>query len=235
MAKELRPTTICDWHSALPAPTSVAGTSVRTLDNGKEVDLCESCAWVFDFYYPRREQILALLQPGVLDTFYRSARNPESTRRVPAQLTLTADEKPPPIERPQATQKPRKSTKKNVEKRSTNGVWKEDEVQIVCPLPHRDGSPSTYWVDLRNRTGHAHSHKKDDGTNYDGPDIAFVLQDDQKFAHFCTQHQICAEHGGYGFLTATSLNAHLNKARGWTPATPEAKDAAETRLQKQAA
>ncbi|MEV8399305.1 hypothetical protein [Streptomyces niveus] len=236
MARDLIPATTCDWHAALPdAQGSTQGSQVRTLDNGKEVDLCHFCAWVFDFYFPRREQILPLLQPGVLDAFIRSARDPDNIRRVPAQLSLAAAEQPRPAELLQAKGEPGQGGKKGGKRKTKNGVWKEDEVQIVCPLPHRSPSPRKYWVDLRNRTGHAHSHTKGDGSKYDGPDIAFVLQDDRKFTHFCTQHQVCAENGGYGFLAVDSLKAHINKSKGWAPATQEARDAAETKLQEQAA
>lgn len=232
MARELIDAITCDWHAALPgSPSPTRATHVRTLENGKEIDVCDFCAWLFDFYYPRREAVLELLQPGVLDALFRSARDRHPPRRVPAQLTLAAGGQPPLAELPPDTA----ATGKGNKRKNKNGAWKDDEVQVRCPLPHRAPSPRKYWVDLRNRTGHAHSHKKGNGDGYNGPDIAFVLQDDQKFTHFCTQHQVCAENGGYGFLNAASLNAHHNKSKSWAPATQEARDAAETKLQEQAA
>ncbi|UXX93924.1 hypothetical protein N7U49_21180 [Streptomyces sp. AD2-2] len=203
---------------------------MRFLEGGGKVDLCDPCAWTFDLLYVRRSEILPMLQPEVLDGFYRSARAPSPTRRVPAQLALAQEAKGPPAE--DAAQKsPRASADQRKAKR---GVWKTDVVQVRCPLPHRAGSPRKYWVDLRNRTGHAKTHKKGNGTPYEGPDIAFALQDDQVYTHFCDEHEVCAEAGGYGFIGAESLAAHISKTRSWPPATQEAKDAAAMRRQSAA-
>ncbi|MET8342534.1 hypothetical protein [Streptomyces microflavus] len=232
MARDLIPATTCDWHTALPntqGPTQ--GSQVRTLDNGKEVDLCQFCAWVFDFFYPRSQEVLALLQPAVLDAFYRSARDTGPTRKVPAQLSLAQTEQPK-LESTGSTSGKSAGGKRTLAK---FGAWKDDAVQIQCPLSHRPGSSPKYWVELRNRTGHARMHKKENGEPYHGPDIAFELQPGQQFTHFCTEHAVCAEHGGYGFLSETALTAHSNKSKDWPRATQEARDAAETRLQKQAA
>ncbi|MFD9815210.1 hypothetical protein [Streptomyces sp. NPDC059080] len=229
MAKELTPTTICDWHASLHAPVSIAAGHVRTLENGKEVDVCDVCAWVFDMYYARRESILTMLQPGVLDAFYRSAREPQPSHRVPAQLALATGRAPAQLS---SSDKPKAPV--GAGSKAKFGAWKDDVVQVRCPLKHR-GSARKYWVPLRERTNHAHSHKKGDGTRYDGPDISFELQPGQQFTHFCTEHQVCAENGGYGFISQVALTAHLTKSTGWQRATEEAKDAAETRLQEQAA
>ncbi|MFJ3270923.1 hypothetical protein [Streptomyces sp. NPDC086776] len=232
MARELVDATTCDWHAALPdAGRPISAPNQRALENGKEVDLCDSCAWAFDFYYPRRQEVLPLLQPAVLDALYRSARGTDTTRRFPAQLPIPTTEQPAPAPTPKATPKAPAGTRA---KRHL-GVWKDDVVQVRCPLPHQRGTTRKYWVDLRNRTGHARGHRKGDGTSYTGPDIAFELPPGEKFTHFCTEHQVCAENGGYGFLTAESLTAHLHKSKDWPTSTKEARDAAETRLQAPAA
>ncbi|WNI17693.1 hypothetical protein [Actinacidiphila sp. ITFR-21] len=227
MARELINVTSCDWHAALPdAETPTPAGHERTLENGKQVDLCGFCAWLFDFYYPRRESVLALLQPGVLDSFFRAARDTSPPRRVPAQLAL------PPAGRPALEPAPLTEPEAitSIRNKPSNGDWKDDVVQVKCPLPHRADKPTGYWVDIRNRTGHAHSHKKPDGSRYEGPDIAFELQPEERFTHYCTLHQTCAEHGGYGFLSEASRASHIHKAGAWQPSSQEAKDAAETRL-----
>lgn len=231
MARQIIQTdaTLCDWHLARPDDAEVAAGHERTLENGKQVDLCSNCAFIFDVYYPRREEILAMLQPGVIEAFYNSARNAQpSTRRVPQQLLPAIAHQPAP----EAAGEPKTTSKK---KQGRRGVWKDDVLQVRCPLPHRAGSPRKYWVDLRNRTGHARMHKKGNGESYFGPDIAFELQPDERFTHYCTDHQVCAENGGYGFPSEISLTAHTSKSKDWPKATQEAKDAAETRLKEQAA
>ncbi|MEV8601880.1 hypothetical protein AB0465_18600 [Streptomyces griseoviridis] len=230
MANALVNVTTCDWHAALPEKPTVAGQHERFLEGGGKVDLCDPCTWFFDLFYSRRLEILPMLQAEVLDAFHRSARDP-SPRRVPAQLSLTPEAKDPQADDAPATSPAAASGKRKQPKR---GTWKEDTVQVRCPLPHRAGSPRKYWVDLRNRTGHAHSHKKGNGDNYAGPDIAFELQPGEEFTHFCYDHAVCAEAGGYGFIGAESLTAHISKSKSWPPATPEAKDAAATRRQSAA-
>ncbi|MFC4498449.1 MULTISPECIES: hypothetical protein [Streptomyces] len=230
MANALVNVTTCDWHAALPEKPTVAGQHERFLEGGK-VDLCDPCTWFFDVFYARRSEILPMLQAEVLDAFNRSARRDAPARRVPAQLALAAEETDPPAEAVPETPPKAASGKRKQGKR---GVWKEDVIQVRCPLPHRAGSPRKYWVDLRNRTGHAKSHKKGDGSTYEGPDIAFVLQDGQTYTHFCTEHAVCAEAGGYGFIGQDALSAHINKSKSWPPASQEAKDAAATRRQSAA-
>ncbi|WP_326745375.1 hypothetical protein [Streptomyces sp. NBC_01760] len=231
MARELIDATTCDWHAALPdAARPIPATHERTLESG-DVDLCDSCTWVFDFYYPRRKEVHALLQPSVLDAFHRSARGKDAARRQAAQLPIPSADQPEPAPTPKATLKAAAGTRG----KRYLGVWKDDVVQVRCPLPHQRGTTRKYWVDLRNRTGHARGHRKGDGTSYAGPDIAFELPPGEVFTHFCTEHQVCAENGGYGFLTPESLAAHLHKSKDWAPASKEARDAAETRLQAPAA
>lgn len=231
MAKGLVPTTTCDWHSSLPAPASIQGNNERTLGIGKVLDLCDTCACVFDFCYPRLDQIRALLQPAVIDALCRSARDPQPSQRVPAQLALTPGQTPVA---PTSGDKAEKSSDGTGGKAKL-GAWRDDVVQVRCPLPHRRGSSRKYWVSLRDRTNHARSHKRHDGTPYDGPDVAFELQPGQTYTHFCAEHQVCAENGGYGFISQAALTAHLAKSTGWKQATQEAKGAAETRLRAQAA
>ncbi|WP_328749386.1 MULTISPECIES: hypothetical protein [unclassified Streptomyces] len=232
MAKALLDVITCDWHAALPEKPKVAAQNERLLEGGGKVDLCDPCAWFFDVFYTRRSEILPMLQAEVLDAFHRSARREQPNRRAPAQLSLAQEESLAETA-PVAATAPAKAadSKRKVPKR---GVWKDEEVQVRCPLPHRAGSPRKYWVDIRNRTAHAKSHKKGNGDPYDGPDIAFVLQEEAVFTHFCTDHQVCAENGGYGFTSEAGLRAHINKSKDWPQATTEAKDAAAMRRQSAA-
>ncbi|MFF1693053.1 hypothetical protein ACFVXC_05420 [Streptomyces sp. NPDC058257] len=223
MAKSIIDVTTCDWHAALPGAPAVQASEERLLGQDKKVDLCDPCSWLFDLFYLRRSDILPMLQADVLDAFYRSAReaNPKPTRRAPAQLALASEESQPP-----ADAEPKAS---GTRKQAKPGAWKEDVVQVRCPLPHRKGHPRKYWVELRNRTGHAKSHVKDNGEVYEGPEVAFELQEGREFTHFCTEHAVCANSGGYGFLGEDGLRAHLAKSQSWQPASQEEKDAAETR------
>ncbi|MEU9050079.1 hypothetical protein AB0D37_06695 [Streptomyces sp. NPDC048384] len=231
MANALVNVTTCDWHAALPEKPTIEAKHERFLEGDGKVDLCDPCTWFFDTFYPRRSEILPMLQDEVLDAFHRSARVPTPTRRAPAQLALAPEEAEPPAEAVPAATAKKAGAKR---KQSKGGVWKEDAIQVICPLPHRAGSPRKYWVDLRNRTGHAKSHRKGNGEPYEGPDITFVLQDGQTYTHFCYEHAVCAEAGGYGFLGPEALRAHISKSKTWPEATQEAKDAAAMRRQSAA-
>ncbi|MGW1261273.1 hypothetical protein ACWD7Y_04830 [Streptomyces drozdowiczii] len=223
MAKALIDFTSCDWHAALPEAPAVPANQERNLSPNAKVDLCDPCSWLFDLVYPRRDSILPMLRPDVLDSFYRSARDSTPpARRAPAQLALAASEAAP-----EAGEAPKPAGARR--KQAKPGAWKEGVVQVRCPLSHRTGSPKKYWVDLRNRTGHAKSHSKGGGEFYEGPDVAFILQDGEEFTHFCTEHAACAKAGGYGFIGEDGLRAHLTKCTSWPKATKEDKDAAETR------
>ncbi|MGW1180230.1 hypothetical protein [Streptomyces drozdowiczii] len=226
MAKALIDFTSCDWHAALPDAPAVPANHERNLSPSAKVDLCDPCSWLFDLVYPRRDAILPMLRPEVLDAFYRAARDatPPTRRAAPAQLALAATETAPAA--PAADGKQRQAKP---------GTWKEDVVQVRCPLKHRTGSPKKYWVDMRNRTGHAKSHSKGNGEYYEGPDVDFVLQDDQQFTHYCTEHAACAKNGGYGFIGEDGLRAHLTKCTSWPKATQKDKDAAETRRNQEPA
>ncbi|MFJ4739153.1 hypothetical protein [Streptomyces sp. NPDC088775] len=229
MAVQLSEIRTCDWHAVLPDPAKVEATAERTTPKGTINDLCGACALLFDLTVPRLDEILLFVQPDTLEQLFRVGRtapDEKKTHRSPAQLAIPG-EATPSLPAPKTPTSPRE--------RAARGLWKEGTVQILCPLPHRAGSPRKYWVDLRNRTGHAHSHKKDDGTPYGGPDIAFELQPGVEFTRFCTEHEVCAKHGGYGFLDELALNAHINKSRDWPKASEETRDAAETRLRRQAA
>ncbi|MFF8283273.1 hypothetical protein ACF06W_11185 [Streptomyces albus] len=226
MARAIIDVTWCDWHSQLPEKPRVEARNTRAYEDGSEVDLCHFCALLFDVVHPRRDEILPFLQPDVLTALRRSARDPS-----PLQRKKVTEPLPPARGHAEGNVKSAAAkTRAKKRKVSPAGVWREDVVQVRCPLPHRSSRPKEYWVDLRNRTAHAHGHKREDGTGHYGPDIDFELQPGVTFTHFCTEHQVCAEHGGYGFLSAASLDSHIKRAVGWKPASKAARDAAATKM-----
>ncbi|NIY68120.1 hypothetical protein SMALB_6202 [Streptomyces malaysiensis] len=199
------------------------------------MDLCDLCASVFDTYYPRRAHILRLLDPKTLERFYGSARivkgspqrEPSTAARLPMAKEAPALEAAPP-------QVP--------QRKIPSGTWRADTIQVRCPLKHRANAPDEYWVPLRDRGGHARSHHKGNGERYAGPEVDFELQEyalDGKtkleFTHFCYDHKLCAEAGGYGFLSEDAVRFHRNKTSDWATASTKTKDAAKTHREKQSA
>jgi hypothetical protein len=223
MAKAIVDLTTCDWHAALPEAPRVPATQERSIGDGKVVDLCDPCGWYFDTVYHRRDDVLPRLQPDVLDALRRSAREtkPVPRRNDHAQLALAPDNASEQAPEPENAPKRRKGVR--------GGAWRDDVIQVICPLKHRAGSPDPYYVDLRNRTQHGKSHNRDDGTPYDGPDIGFELQDGQTFTHFCVDHAVCAQNGGYGFLSEDARRAHQTKCRHWPAASKKDRETANER------
>ncbi|MGW3273595.1 hypothetical protein ACWDFH_19295 [Streptomyces kronopolitis] len=236
MALQLTETRTCDWHAVLPGPVKVEATVERVNPKGTTNDLCDTCALLFDLLIPRLGEVLPFLHPDALQQLFRVARktpDDEEPLRGPAQLSSAAKESKRAAPGPKPAAK--SSATKGKRKQAKAGAWKDDVVQVRCPLPHRADHPREYWVDLRNRTGHARGHKKDDGTEYAGPDVAFELQPGETFTHFCLEHEACAKQGGFGFVNEAGFKAHISKCKSWPPATGEARDATETRPQGKAA
>lgn len=224
----------CDWHAALHSPQEVEAVTQRTAGPDKTIDLCGFCALIWDFCGPRMDEIKKMIRPEVLETLLRSARplKPEDEETAgPLQLAMT-EEGPAEHVAPA-------SAKKTAGRK--NGQWIDGVEQVICPLPHRAGSPDTYWVKLRDRGSHAKSshHKL-------GPEIGYKLPDPSSPNAFtlpvkCFEHEACAQAGGYGFKDESGLKFHSAKASaaGWPVASPEAKenamaankDAAATREQ----
>ncbi|WP_274032646.1 hypothetical protein [Streptomyces sp. MMBL 11-1] len=234
MARQLiqTATTSCDWHAALPDPQKIDATTQRTPALDKEIDLCGFCALVWDFVFPRLDEIHQMLKPDVVEMLVRSARSSkDADARVPVQLALHGNTTPA---EPAPSKAGGKSPKEKNEARasapaparaSKNGRWLANEDQVRCPLPHRAGSPATYWVKVRDRGSHAKSSH-----GLLGPQIAYEFPPAPTTGKQldlpvkCFVHKVCAEAGGFGFKDEAGLRCHIIKAKAWEPH----EDAAET-------
>ncbi|MFH9731790.1 hypothetical protein [Streptomyces sp. NPDC017260] len=215
---------LCDWHAALEEPAEIVASTQRTVASGKNIDLCGFCALVWDFCGPRIDEIKEMIRPEVVEALLRSARtSKEEMEEPPEPLQLTMHEAPP--EHREAPPLPKRKSPAN-----KPGQWIPGVEQVICPLPHRAGSPSPYWVKVRNRGSHAKSshHKL-------GPEVPYELPDAQNpdpvsLPVKCFKHTVCAEAGGYGFTDEAGLKLHITKASGW----PKATDAAATKASEAA-
>ncbi|MGW3153799.1 hypothetical protein [Streptomyces sp. NPDC001089] len=225
MAQQVLTRNTCDGHSNLNEPQIVEGSNVRLNPLGKLNDLCGTCAMLFDLALPRLDIARQFIDMEFLNRIFRSGRDAEDKvrERVPPQLTLPLG--------PAGKKVTKKATSRagSGEKAMANrGRWVDGVDQVLCPLEHPGAnSPAEYWVELRNRHGHANgSH------GLMGPEIAYELPKDGSLTleHNCTAHKVCAEHGGYGHKTEASLRTHINKSNqsGWEPADTNATEAAET-------
>ncbi|MFE2538975.1 hypothetical protein [Actinacidiphila glaucinigra] len=233
MARQITQLALCDWHQALPQPQQAEATQIRTNPQGKENDLCDPCAMVYDFFMPRAEEVLTFLDPTVLEAFFRAGHTPVQDKpdRVPVQIaipvTAAADDKAPPDTATAKAARPSAKAPK-ASKAAKNGRWLPGVDQVRCPLTHRAGSPQDYWVKLRDRGSHAKSSHK-----LLGPQIAYELPDPDQVGDEaydltikCFDHKVCAEAGGYGFKDKHGLHCHRIKATTWERAHHG--DAAET-------
>ncbi|MFI7083954.1 hypothetical protein ACIBUR_10150 [Streptomyces anulatus] len=234
MARRLIQTaaTSCDWHAALPEPQQVEATTQRTPALDKEIDLCGFCALIWDFVFPRLDEIDQMLKPEVIEMLVRSARSTkDADPRVPVQLALhgnaTQAEPVPSVPGGKSSKgkNDARSSASAPARASKNGRWLANEDQVRCPLPHRAGSPATYWVKVRDRGSHAKSSH-----GLLGPQIAYEFPPaptkgkQLDLPVKCFEHKVCAEAGGFGFKDEAGLRCHIIKAKAWEPNV----DAAET-------
>ncbi|MGW3860390.1 hypothetical protein ACWEDZ_02750 [Streptomyces sp. NPDC005047] len=231
MAHRLIQENLCDWHSALQAPAEVEAVHSRVNPQGKENDLCEPCAMIFDWLVPRFHQVLTFFDHDVLEALFRAGRTPaDETPARPAQLAITESDGSPMAVAPAPKPEPKKPPGKAAAEESYgHGEWQPGVEQVRCPLTHRVGSPAEYWVRVRDRGSHAKSSHK-----LLGPQVAWELPDPERAGDEafdlpvkCFEHKVCAEAGGYGFENENGLRLHRIKTAQWEK-TPMRKDATET-------
>ncbi|MEV7902087.1 hypothetical protein [Streptomyces anulatus] len=223
--------TSCDWHAAFADSQQIDATTQRTPAADKEIDVCGFCALVWDFVFPRMDEILQMLQPEVIEALMRSARKKEAEARVPVQLAIQGSTPQPTISASSGKAAKEKNAARSSApapaRASKNGRWLKDADQVRCPLPHRAGSPATYWVKVRDRGSHAKSSH-----GLLGPEVAYELPpatspgNQLNLPVKCYVHKVCAEAGGYGFADEAGLRCHVVKAKEWdlfedTTETPE--------------
>ncbi|WP_369042314.1 hypothetical protein [Streptomyces sp. Midd1] len=230
MAQQIVTNAYCDWHGQLPDPLKVRATQLRINPAGKENDLCDPCAIIFDIAAPRMELMIQLFHPEVVERLCRIGREPADTKseRRAGQLAIPGTSPAPKEVAKKTTAKAATDTAAATRKAAlqNRGRWDPDVPQVRCPLPHtgRD-SPKEYWVAVSNRGSHAkQSHR------LLGPQVAYELPTDGsvKYGVSCNDHEVCAKAGGYGFKNSSGLTLHKRKAdeEGWAKA-PSA-DATET-------
>lgn len=108
-------------------------------------------------------------------------------------------------------------------KRRPSGQWLPDDVQVICPLPHRAGATIPYWVKVGERGGHADHHARQAGEHHgiQASEINWVLQPDAAWTDWCTEHEICMRTPGgkgYPFTGTHQLHSHQGKSKHWAPA-----------------
>jgi hypothetical protein len=298
MAEQVRITLTCDWHSKR-GQHNISADAQRTTDEGKVLDLCDHCAILWDFAYPRRAWIEAL--PELLG----SARTPveKRTPRTKVLTTPAAVEEAPargtqetlplpeqrdgdtpttalmvdcilcgdpvryshrgehakrkhdstlehvpyrPVgftfealcngacgvdgclagyttkkgldghinklsQRGTASQAAKSQPTPAVQKKRAgpnNGHRNPALRQVTCPLDHRAGAPTPYWVNLKNRAGHADHHGLHITEIQWGNDAGLT------WGARCTKHERCATYdngAGFPFPSEESIRIHCIK------------------------
>ncbi|MEU1816176.1 hypothetical protein ABZ543_13395 [Streptomyces roseifaciens] len=200
MGRDLIQTTFCDWCAEV-GQHGVDATETRALPNNDEIDVCAVCAIVWDFVGGRLDFIRRRIDPEVIDGLMRSGHRIAPVEPAPQPKAL------PPAAAPAALPAQKQKYKP--------GEWRPDEAQVVCPLEHRAGSPSPYWVLIGDRGGHARNHDKT------APEVGFRPQPGLELQFVCTDHKICANNGGFPFHTAQALRTHGIKCKDWEKAPQE--------------
>lgn len=226
--KQLQFVSVCDWHKALPEPLDVEATQERTNPEGRVNDLCNACAMVWDWFFPRAETIAPFFYPDVIADLFRAGRSPEEEK--PKKRSTQLHIPTPPAIDPEEVERAAKPPPTGI---SRYGRWVDGVDQVICPLEHRTGSPKEYWVKLRDRGSHARSSH-----GILGPEVPYVLPDPAKvgeenaivFTEWCHSHKVCAQAGGFGFPNEAALKFHLAKCQSWEPASD--KDAERTTLKR---
>jgi len=231
MARELQEATWCDWHRLLATPQKIEAAVVRLNPRGKEIDLCDPCAMIWDWLLPRIEQMLEFFDRNVLEALLNTGNPPadEKRDRVPAQLAIT--DEPAAASTIDSTQavKGDKNTPTSRGGTTNRGRRITGELQVRCPLHHPGAnSPSEYWVKVKDRGSHAASSHK-----LKPQEIDWVLPADGSLTlpHKCTEHKVCAVYdngAGFGFPTKNALTTHRSKAAqsGWELANTDATETA---------